>query len=116
MKVLPIHYVAEMDEARRFYAALGLVGSADASNGHWHELTGTGGTIALHATEPGDEFRPGSVSLSFLAEEPLEAVAERLAEAGFPTEGITDESWGRSFRVADPDGTYVLVYEAADGS
>jgi len=49
------------------------------------------------------------VRAAFEADEPLEAVVARLADAGFPAEPIVDESFGRSFRVRDPDGVYVQI-------
>jgi hypothetical protein len=69
------------------------------------ELGGAGGIVGLHI---GDAGRP--VDLAFVADEPLEAVRDRLAAAGFPAE-ILDEDFGRCLYVSDPDGLAVRVNE-----
>jgi len=52
------------------------------------------------------------VLFSFVAEEPLEAIAARLRAAGFPPEGeAVDQEWGRSLFVRAPDGTVVQIDE-----
>lgn len=54
----------------------------------------------------------GRVELSLVATEPLEAVLERLGAAGIePVRGISDEAFGRSVVLEDPDGTPVQVNE-----
>jgi uncharacterized glyoxalase superfamily protein PhnB len=53
-----------------------------------------------------------AVELAFEAEEPLEDVVARLRAAGFePVTAIVDESYGRSFRVRDPEGLSIQVNE-----
>jgi catechol 2,3-dioxygenase-like lactoylglutathione lyase family enzyme len=108
MKVMPIRYTADVDAAVRFYEALGLsVGSASRSR-QWAELPAAAGTLALHLAEAGEA---GECELAFEADEPLEKVVTRLAEAGFAPLGIVDENFGRSFRVRDADGVWVQVNE-----
>ena len=107
MRVLPIRYCADVEASIRFYRALGLELGAATRPGSWVELPAAAGILALHkATE-----HAGDCELAFEADEPLEAVAARLAAAGFPAEPIVDESYGRSLRVRDPDGVYVQVNE-----
>ena len=48
MKVRPIHFVPDVDEAIRFYEALGLRTEARARPGHWVELAADGGELCLH--------------------------------------------------------------------
>ena len=46
---------------------------------------------------------------SFEADEPLEAITDRLRAAGFDPGPILDEGFGRSMRVRDPDGVWVQI-------
>jgi hypothetical protein len=107
MRVLPIRYCVDIEGldpvlpgaragARRRHPARQLGRAA-----------GRGRHPALHRTSE----HGGECELAFEADEPLEAVAARLAEAGFPADPIVDESYGRSLRVRDPDGVYVQVNE-----
>jgi len=107
MRVMPIRYVRDMAEFERFYTALGLTADTRQRGGKWLELGASAGTLGLHHWE-GDAVPP---ELAFVADEPLEAVAERLTAAGFPIEGIVDEAYGRSLRLRDPEGVEVVVNE-----
>jgi catechol 2,3-dioxygenase-like lactoylglutathione lyase family enzyme len=113
MRVRPIHFVPDVDEAMRFYEALGFEVQARARTGHWIELTARGGELALHdtATAADGQGREGML-VSFVAEEPLEALERRLREAGFHPQGtVVDQEWGRSLFVRAPDGTVVQIDE-----
>jgi hypothetical protein len=111
MKVMPIRYVADMSASTRFYAALGLAGGDESRSGNWIELQGSGGLLGLHTARSSEQDVPGAVELSFLADEPLEEIAERLSGAGFDSGLILDENFGRSLRLVDPDGIAVQVNE-----
>ena len=54
---------------------------------------------------------PGAVHLTFQTAEPLEDVAQRLAESGFEA-SLTREDFGAFLTVIDPDGQQVQVHEA----
>jgi catechol 2,3-dioxygenase-like lactoylglutathione lyase family enzyme len=108
MKVMPIRYCADMDASARFYRAVGLELGDATRSGSWVELPGAAGVLALHKA-PADGV--GACELAFEADEPLEEVVDRLRSAGFAPEPIVDESFGRSFRVRDPDGVWVQVNE-----
>jgi catechol 2,3-dioxygenase-like lactoylglutathione lyase family enzyme len=108
---MPIAYVGDMAASARFYVALGLAGGDGSRSGNWQELNASGGLLALHTARTSNHDQPGRIELSFVAEEPLEKLASRLAEAGFPAEAIVDENFGRSLRVRDPDGTVIQVNE-----
>jgi catechol 2,3-dioxygenase-like lactoylglutathione lyase family enzyme len=113
MKVRPIHFVPDLAEAVRFYEALGLGLETRSRSGHWIELTATGGEIGLHdaAIAAEGEGREG-LALNFVAEEPLEAVEQRLRAAGFSSDGtIVDHEWGRALHVTGPGGTAVQIDE-----
>jgi len=107
MKVMPIRYVRDMAACERFYTLLELSVDARQRNGHWTELAGSGGILALHLDETGAE---PAVGLSFMATEPLEKVQARLAEAGYES-AIMDEAFGRSLRLTDPEGLRVQINE-----
>jgi catechol 2,3-dioxygenase-like lactoylglutathione lyase family enzyme len=114
MRVRPIHFVPDVDEAIRFYEALGLPCEARArGTGHWAELAAAGGELGLHdAALAADGAGRDGIQLGFVAEEPLEAVATRLRAAGFPPEGeIVDQEWGRSLLVPGPGGLLVQIDE-----
>jgi catechol 2,3-dioxygenase-like lactoylglutathione lyase family enzyme len=113
MKVRPIHFVADLSEALRFYETLGLEAEVRSRSGHWIELKAAGGELGLHdgAIAADGAGRVG-LALNFVADEPLEAVERRLRAAGFPPEGaIVDQEWGRSLFVQAPDGTVVQIDE-----
>ncbi len=113
MRVRPIHFVPDVDEATRFYEALGLKAQARARTGHWIELTASGGELALHdtTTAADGQGREGML-VNFIAEERLEALERRLRAAGFPPQGtVVDQEWGRSLFVRAPDGTVIQIDE-----
>lgn len=113
MRVRPIHFVPDLAEAVRFYEALGLRSEARSRSGHWVELTAAGGDLGLHnaAIAADGQGRTG-VALNFVADEPLEAIEQRLRAAGFPPDGtIVDQEWGRSLLVPAPDGTLIQIDE-----
>jgi catechol 2,3-dioxygenase-like lactoylglutathione lyase family enzyme len=113
MRVRPIHFVPDVEEATRFYEALGLEVRAKARTGHWIELTAAGGELALHdtTTAADGQGREGML-VNFIAEEPLETLERRLRAAGFPPQGtVVDQAWGRSLFVRAPDGTVVQIDE-----
>jgi catechol 2,3-dioxygenase-like lactoylglutathione lyase family enzyme len=113
VKVRPIHFVPDLQEAQRFYTALGLRTELHDRTGRWVELAADGGQLALHDGPSADDGagRTGVV-FTLVAEEPLESVAERLHSAGFAPEGLpVDQPWGRSLFVQAPDGTLVQVDE-----
>jgi hypothetical protein len=105
-EVRPNHFVPDVDEAMRFYEALGLKVQTRVRTGHWIELTATGGELAVHdsATAADGQGREGML-VNFIAEEPLEALERRLRTAGFPPQGtVVDQEWGRSLFIRAPTG------------
>ncbi|UOZ11888.1 VOC family protein [Amycolatopsis sp. WQ 127309] len=106
MRVLPIRYSADVEALTRFYRALGLESGPASRPGGWIELPADGGTLALHRAAAEDA---GRCELAFEADEPLEDVADRLRAAGFEPGPVTDEGFGFSLRVRDPDGVWVQI-------
>jgi catechol 2,3-dioxygenase-like lactoylglutathione lyase family enzyme len=132
MRPIAIRYVRDVDAARVFYEALGMTREYTERPTRrglvmWTELTGDGGKLALHtlpdedgagsADTAGDDDRDAKgghaqVELSFESQEPLEEVTQRLRAAGYALETeIVDETFGRSFRVRDPEGLLIQVNE-----
>jgi catechol 2,3-dioxygenase-like lactoylglutathione lyase family enzyme len=113
MRVTPIRYVRDLPSARRFYEALGLgqgFTSRPTRHGHsmWSELEAASGALALHHVPEGEDCP--AVELALEATEPLEDVIARLRAAGYePETELTDESFGLSFRVRDPEGLLIQV-------
>jgi catechol 2,3-dioxygenase-like lactoylglutathione lyase family enzyme len=113
MRITPIRYVRDIQKSNRFYGLLGLTERAAATSGTWAELHADGGGLGLHIAEsPGSHQDAGAVSLQFTSDENLEPLAGRLAAAGFEPSAIMDETFGRYFTVADPDGYLLQVNEA----
>ncbi len=110
MKLQTIVYVASMEDSIRWFSEL-LAVEPTVRSDHWTSFEVGGGYLALHLAgdgEDGDDVGgTGAVALSLVVDEPLEAVAERVA----PTRPIADEPFGRSFVVTDPDGNRIQVNE-----
>ena len=111
MRAQTIRYVRDVAGARRFYQTIGLTQefasrpSRAGGPSVWTELAG----LALHywETDP-----PQHAELTFQSEEPLEQVVERLRAAGYePATEIVDESFGRAFTIADPEGLMIQINE-----
>lgn len=109
--MIPIIYVTDMARAADFYEAIGAVVGKAGRNPYWTELELGPSRFALHIVES-IEPRPQRVTVSLLADGPLEQVAERFTAAGVPIRRpITDEPFGRSLVIEDPDGLAIQVNE-----
>ncbi len=111
--VRAIHFVPSMEEALRFYEALGLRAGPVARTGRWAELAGAGGELAIHdaASAADGAGRDGTI-MTFVSGEPLEQVERRLAAAGFAPDGaIVDQEWGRTLYVRGPGGETIQIDE-----
>lgn len=115
---MPIVFVRDMAAAVTFYQRLGFTARGQVTD-QWTELrAGDRAVLALHASD-GAEAEPasgshGRVELAFAAPGPLEEVLAELEAAGATiVRGITDEPFGRSLVVADPDGLALQVHEHA---
>ena len=116
MIVMPVVFVSDMEESVRFYELLGLQVDTKGRSGAWTELRGGGALVALHAAGAAEPSQPpegaGRVELAFVASEPLETLEGRLLAAGATfAQRISDESFGRSLIVQDPDGLPIQVNE-----
>jgi hypothetical protein len=108
-----IHFVPDVAAAERFYQALGLQADVRSRTGTWVELAAAGGELDLHdSASAADGAGRNGFALNFVADEPLEAVEQRLREAGFPPDGtVVDQEWGRSLFVPAPDGSIAQIDE-----
>ncbi|HLV59146.1 MAG TPA: VOC family protein [Natronosporangium sp.] len=113
MKVRPLRFTDDVPAMRRFLEALGLVPRISSQDGGWVSFTSPGeGMAALHSAAGSDRgHRAGETTLSFEADEPLEAVRDRLHAAGFTDAHIIDEAYGRALIVTDPDGVEIVIDE-----
>ena len=108
MKLQPIVYVANMGTATSWYSAL-LGRAPDVSSEYWTTFPVGDGHLALHLGGGDRTTEPGRVALSFVADEPLEMLIGRVEVH----RSIAAEAFGRSFVVADPDGTLIQINEHA---
>ena len=111
MKLMPIVYVTDMDRSLRFYQDLGF--PVTTANPWWSELAaGEGAVLALHSAEGDPPTNGSQLELALVARERLEAVVATLAESGIhPTGDIVDQPFGRSLKIADPDGLSLQINE-----
>ncbi len=110
MKPVPFIYTTDMSRSIEWYRAVIPTARLVSESPYWSELDIDGDVLALHGAEsitPG-----GGVGLSFVADEPLEAIVTRLRAGGIdPVRGIADEPFGRSLVLEDPDGFRFQVNE-----
>jgi catechol 2,3-dioxygenase-like lactoylglutathione lyase family enzyme len=111
MKLMPMIYATDLDRSIAFYRKLGFeLGNVQRSGG-WAELRLGDGMLALHEA---DSVPPeqGAVLLTLLSEEPLPDLEVKLVADGVEIERqVTDEAFGRSMVIRDPDGLSVQINE-----
>ena len=112
MKLMPIVYVTDMGRSLDFYIALGLQSGHTDRAGMWSDLSLGGAMLGLHKIEHIPEKQIGQVELALVSEEKLESLVDRLQNAGIMLERqITDEAFGRSIMLRDPDGLLLQINE-----
>lgn len=113
MKLQPIVYTTNMDQAVAFYGAV-LGTEPTYRSAMWTSFAVGDAALGLHHVDALPEASRGELSL--VATDALETVLARLAEAGIaPKEGIREQPFGRSFLLVDPDGSPLQVNEHAHG-
>lgn len=106
---LPIVYVSDMDSALVFYRALGF--QLYTGGRVWSELRLGEARLALHKADP-EALDSGHLGLAMAAHIPLEDLLDKLVAAGVqPARAISDEAFGRSVLLLDPDGLPIQVNE-----
>ena len=107
--------VQDMERAKRFYAAMGLELTWDASDWAYLQRPGGGDGIALLSPEykaAGPHF-----AFHFSSRDQVQAEHARLQAAGVPVGVLHDHRDGTaSFYLQDPEGNWLeLLYEPAAG-
>jgi predicted enzyme related to lactoylglutathione lyase len=109
---MPVIFVSDMECSISFYSRLGLRLDRQSRSKDWAEFEANGAVLALHRSETEPPPPSRRVELSFIATEPLERVEERLRNARDKiVRSTTDESFGRSLIVSDPDGLNIQINE-----
>lgn len=112
MKMMPIVYVTDMQRASVFYQALGFVGEVVDRASMWTQMTMGDAILGLHYIETLPEKPVGRVELALVTTEPLEHIVNRLASHNVALyRQISDEAFGRSIQVRDPDGLVIQINE-----
>lgn len=112
MTLMTLVYVTDMAASTAFYSVLGAEASLVNRTRTWAEFRVGDATLALHATEKLPRERFCGLELSFNSTEPLEVLVQALQKAGVPLyREITDEAFGRSVVVRDPDGLPIQINE-----
>jgi predicted enzyme related to lactoylglutathione lyase len=101
-------YVRDMERSARFYR--GLLGIPLEGDDHWQEADLSGVRFALHEAPEGIEPAPGTVKVNFRVAD-ADAAAERLRADGVDVEEQMREEYGLSYRVTDPDGYRVYLFQ-----
>ena len=110
LKLQPMIHVEDMAASIRFYEALGGVLLTQSRDGDWAQLALGGAEIGLLAHPANPEQHEGQVEMNFEAEEPLEALQERLEAAGVTiARGAADEAFGAQLQIQTPDGMLVKI-------
>ena len=110
MLVMPIVYVSDLERSLSFYQALGFELVRRQRSGHWIELRMGDAKLGLHVLEKVPQGEQQRVDLAMESQEPLEVVQERLIALGVAMERVvTDEAFGYSLAVRDPDGLLIQI-------
>ena len=108
-----IVYVSDMDAAVRFYTETLDLNLTNRFENHFATVE-VGGRLVLgiHPRTPRTPIpgTKGSVALSLVANEPLDAILARLAQRGVRTTGHAQP--GRSADIEDLDGNVITLWEA----
>src|SRR3954451_1548804 len=98
IRLAPVYFTDDIDRAGDFLAALGFAVEAEHRKGGWAELAAPSALLCLH-TAPGAEGQAGGhTALSFESDDDPDAVAARLADAGFADAVVLDENFGKILR------------------
>jgi hypothetical protein len=108
MQLMSIVYPSNMGAALNFYRAIGLTPTKQGNL--WSELEVGDARLGLQSADP--FVRGEKVNLVLISRKPLEEVIQRLAANGIKVPGkITDEAYGRSLLLHDPDGNVLMINE-----
>jgi predicted lactoylglutathione lyase len=110
LTLMPLVYVADLDKSIAFYSILGGKVSARSRSGTWAELRFGDSILALHQADHPSGSDASAIELCFVSSDALEALQDRLSEAGIRMERpVTDEAFGFSMMVRDPDDLPIQI-------
>jgi catechol 2,3-dioxygenase-like lactoylglutathione lyase family enzyme len=104
-------YVADAERSLAFYRdELGIPLEQDEHDSDWFEARLPSGVrFALHVAHEARQPQPGTLEISFRAED-LEGTVKRVREAGFEAGPVRREFWGDLCEVTDPDGYRIGLF------
>jgi uncharacterized glyoxalase superfamily protein PhnB len=108
MALMSIVYPSNMSDALHFYHALGLKSTKQGNL--WSELKVGDARLGLQTADP--FVRGEKIQLVLISHKPLEEVIKQLSAKGITVQSkITDEAYGRSLLLHDPDGNPIMINE-----
>lgn len=108
MQLMPILYPSNMVDALHFYRALGLTPTKQGNL--WSELEVGDARLGLQSADP--FVRGEKIQLVLVSRKPLEEVIKQLSDSGITIKTkISDEAYGRSLLLHDPDGNPIMINE-----
>jgi uncharacterized glyoxalase superfamily protein PhnB len=120
LRVVPVRFTDPKGPYGPWLEALGLSRVPDGDDAYAMYAAGSGehGYVGLHQVYSDDlpiVPGPAAVHLTFVTDEPLDAVAARLVAAGFADAVVVHEDFGSMLRVTDADGRECQVHGAPPG-
>lgn len=110
--MMPVLFVENVDRTIRFFETLGLEMSIRSRTHSWAEFDVGGAILALHEADLETLSNEVRMELAFVAQESLYEVEARCRANRIPVERVvTDERFGRSMVVRDPDGLLIQINE-----
>jgi hypothetical protein len=107
--VRPLRFTNRIEAMTSFLEVVGLRSRVESERGGWVDMVAGAGMVALHSAEASATGgKPGETRLSFEGSD-LDALAQRLVDAGFADATVWDESYGRVLSVTDPTGDQIWV-------
>ena len=108
MQLMPILYPSNMVDAVHFYRALGL--NPTKQGNLWSELEVGDARLGLQSADP--FVRGEKIQIVLVSRKPLEEVIKQLSDSGISIKTkISDEAYGRSLLLHDPDGNPIMINE-----
>jgi catechol 2,3-dioxygenase-like lactoylglutathione lyase family enzyme len=110
LTLMPLVYVTDMERSIAFYSALGGKVTAKSRSGTWTELRFGDAILALHRTDHLSQEGYPRLELCFVSAGSLEDLQTRLRKDDVQVDRpVTDEAFGFSMTVRDPDGLPIQV-------
>ena len=112
LSLMSVVFVQNVDRSVQFFEILGLQMSLRSRSQGWAEFDVGGAILALHEADLDTFTNEARIELCFVSEEPLYELEEHCRANNIAIErSVTDESFGRSMVVRDPDGFLIQINE-----